>query len=271
MRISSRSEEPSMKNRVNKTKMSSYSRILAAADCLLGDFDALDRGKTLFILPVGSLEAHGWHLPNGTDMITTQIMAEETARIFAGAHHDWTVVILPLLNIGTDELPLPGSIEFSRKTVYRALCEYGRSLSRWGFRNLVVTNGHGGLRHNLALDDACRTCNRKYGMRMVSPGVRVFEYFIFGKKFPLIEAELGRKLRATEMEGLTDLEHAGGWETSIIQHIRGDLVAPDFAKYRSSRIRMGNIALSIARIIDKFIRFIPILGRLLSRVGIPVE
>lgn len=265
-----------IKKRVKKTggssiKRSANSNVVPAADCLLGEFDALDREKTLFILPVSSLEVHGWHLPNGTDMIGATIMAEETGRLFAAAHPDWKVVLLPLLNIGTDELPLPGSIEFSRKTVYRALCEYARSLSKWGFRNLVLTNGHGGLRHNLALDDACRTCNRKYRMRMVSPGIRAFEYFIFGKKFPEIEAELGRKLTPGEREGLVDIEHAGGWETSIIQHARGDLVPPDYKKYGSSKVPPGGRALRAARFVDRIRRFIPVLGTLLGKIGIPAE
>ncbi len=260
-----------VKGKAIRKKTTSQAKALRAEELLLGEFDALDREKTLFILPVSSLEVHGWHLPNGTDMIGASIMAEETGRLFANAHPDWKVVLLPLLNIGTDELPLPGSVEFSRKTVYRALCEYARSLSKWGFRNLVLTNGHGGLRHNLALDDACRTCNRKYRMRMVSPGIRAFEYFIFGKKFPEMEAELGRKLTPAEKEGLVDIEHAGGWETSIIQHARGDLVAPDYKKHRSTKVPPAGRALRAARFVDRIRRFIPVLGTLLGKIGITAE
>jgi creatinine amidohydrolase/Fe(II)-dependent formamide hydrolase-like protein len=245
--------------------------LIRAAWCRLEDFDKLDREKTLCILPVSSLEVHGYHLPNDTDMTSAEVMAEETGAVFARNHGDWTVVLMPLLNIGTDELPLPGSIEFSRKTVYRALKEYAWSLWRFGFRNLVLTNGHGGLMHNLALDDACRTCYRKYKMRMISPGIRVYQDFIFGKKFPLIEQELGRKLTDREKTGLTDLEHAGGWETSIILAESPSLVSGDFRNYTSSRLKMGERTKKWARILEPIARRLPVLGGVLKVLGLPLE
>ena len=260
-----------MTNRITKTGKKAPPRIFKAAHMRLADFDVLDRDKTLFILPVGSLEAHGWHLPHDTDMTEALIMAEETGRLFAGKHRDWTVVVMPLLNIGTDELPLPGSVEFSRKTVYRALREYARSLWRYGFRNLVITNGHGGLRHNLAIDDSCRTCNRKYGMRMTSPAILAFQEFIFGKRFPLIERELGRKLAPEEKAGLIDIEHAGGWETSVLLAADRKHVSADFRKYRSSRIRLGEGAVRRARSLEKIIRMLPVLRGTLRALGLPLE
>lgn len=242
-----------------------------ASWCRLEDFDALDRDKTLFILPVSSLEVHGHHLPNDTDMTSSVVMAEQTGVLFARAHRDWKVVQMPLLNIGTDELPLPGSIEFSRKTVYRALKEYAWSLARFGFTNLVITNGHGGLKHNLALDDACRTCNRRYRMKMISPGVRVFQEFIFGKKFPLIEAELGRDLTEREKEGLIDLEHAGGWETSIVLAENNSLVSRDYKKYTSSMIRLSDSIKKWSRFLEPVIHTLPILRQVMKALALPLE
>jgi creatinine amidohydrolase len=251
-------------------KKASRSNMMRAGRCRLEDFDSLNREKTIFILPVSSLEVHGYHLPNDTDMTSAVIMAEEAGGIFAKKHADWKVVLLPLLNIGTDELPLPGSIEFSRKTVYRALIEYARSLSRWGFRYLVITNGHGGPKHNLAIDDACRTCNRR-GMRVIAPGIRIFQDFIFGKRFRALEAELKRKLTPAEKTGLTDLEHAGGWETSIILAEDRALVAKDFRSYGSSRIQLGGAVIRLARVLDRIIRIIPGLGLLMKALDQPLE
>jgi creatinine amidohydrolase/Fe(II)-dependent formamide hydrolase-like protein len=178
---------------------------------------------------------------------------------------------MPLLNIGTDELPLPGSIEFSRATVYRALKEYARSLRKYGFRNLMITNGHGGLRHNLAIDDACRTCNRKYGMKMVSPCVRVYQDFIFGKRFHLVEEELGRKMTPVEKAGFTDLEHAGGWETSIMLAENAPLVARDYHTYHSSRITVGEKLRRLARILEKIILALPLFNRILKALDLSME
>jgi creatinine amidohydrolase len=252
-------------------KKSSRSNVLRAGQCRLEQFDALDRETTVFILPVSSLEVHGYHLPNDTDMTSAVIMAEEAGAQFARKHAGWTVVLLPLLNIGTDELPLPGSIEFSRKTVYRALVEYARSLKRWGFRYLLITNGHGGPKHNLAIDDACRTCNRRYGMRMIAPGIRVFQDFIFGKRFDALEAAMKRKLKPAEKAGLTDLEHAGGWETSIILAEDPVLVAKNYRSYGSSRIRLNDTVVRMARALEKVVRVTPLLARLMKALGQPLD
>ncbi len=261
-------------NKKKKTGAGSRSapkNLLYAANCRLEEFDAFNREKSLFILPVGSLEVHGYHLTNDTDMRSALILSEGAGKLFAGAHPDWTVILLPLLTIGTDELPLPGSIEFSRKTVYRALVEYARSLVRWGFRNLMITNGHGGLRHNIAIDDACRTCNRKYGMRMISPCISLFQNFIFGKKFRIIEEELGRRLKSSEKKGLIDLEHAGGWETSIMLNADMKLVSSDYRLYHSSRIDLGPKTIRVVRFLEKFIRVIPGLRGMLGALGMPME
>jgi creatinine amidohydrolase/Fe(II)-dependent formamide hydrolase-like protein len=253
------------------TRGSPDRNVLLAEHCRLADFDGLDRERTLFILPVGSLEVHGYHLPNNTDMVSCVMMAREAARMFVQRHKDWRVVLMPLLNIGTDELPLPGSIEFSRKTVYRALKEYARSLQRFGFKNLAITCGHGGPGHNLAMDDACRTCNRKYGMKMISPSIRVFQEFIFGKKFHAMEAELGRKLKPAVKKGLVDIEHAGGWETSIMLAEAPALVSRDFRTYASSRIKLGRIVKKLAQILGKVISKLPIFKGLLRTLGLPLD
>ncbi|MGD0279983.1 MAG: creatininase family protein [Smithella sp.] len=254
--------EESIRQQMKTKKDKGY--LLYAAEMRLPEFEKLDREKTLFILPVGSLEVHGRHLVNCTDMIGAEVMAEFSGNLFAQKHTDWKVIILPLQNIGTDELPLPGSINFSRSTVYKALVDYGRSLAGWGFRNLVMTTAHGGMMHNIALDDACRTCNRKYHMKMISPGVLVFQDYIFGKKFPQMEKELGRKLSEAEKIGLIDLEHAAGWETSIMLAKRPDLVADDYKKYGPTNVQLTPFYKKLGQSLDGIIRKIPFVGRMLK-------
>ena len=260
-----------MQKKKTSSRGSLEPNILMAEHCRLADFDGLDRERTLFILPLGSLEVHGYHLPNNTDMVSCVMMAKEAGIIFARRHRDWRVVLMPLLNIGTDELPLPGSIEFSRKTVYRALKEYARSLQRFGFKNLAITCGHGGPGHNLAIDDACRFNNKKYGMKMISPTIRVFQEFIFGKRFRAMEAELGRKLKPAEKKGLIDIEHAGGWETSIMLAEAPALVSRDFRTYTSSRIRLNRTVKKLAHIIGKVAVRLPIFKGLMQALGLPLE
>jgi creatinine amidohydrolase/Fe(II)-dependent formamide hydrolase-like protein len=237
----------------------------------LGEFEKLDREKTLFILPVAALEVHGRHLVNCADMLGAEVMAEYSGNLFAEKHTDWKVVILPLLNIGADELPLPGSINFSRSTVYSALVDYGRALNGWGFKNLVLTTAHGGLAHNLAMDDACRTCNRKYGMKMISPGTLVFQDYIYGKKFPEMERELGRKLSEAEKVSLIDLEHAAGWETSIMLAKHPEWVLDDYKKMGPTNVQLNPSLKKFAQVMDKVIRMIPLVGGMLKNGGVTFD
>ncbi len=261
--------EGSVRNHL-KTKQDK-DNLLYAAQMHLPEFEKLDRGKTLFILPVGALEVHGRHLANCADMLGAEVMAEYSGNLFADRHTDWKVVILPLLNIGADELPLPGSINFSRSTVYRALVDYGRALSGWGFKNLVLTTAHGGLAHNIAMDDACRTCNRKYHMKMISPGTLVFQDYIYGKKFPEMEKELGRKLSEAEKIGLIDLEHAAGWETSIMLAKHPEWVTPEYKKLGPTNIQLSPFFKKLGQFLDGIIRKIPLVGGMLKNGGVTFD
>lgn len=242
-----------------------------AAQMHLPEFEKLDKDKTLFILPVASLEVHGRHLVNCADMLGAEVTADYSGNLFAQKHADWKVVILPLLNIGADELPLPGSINFSRSTVYRALVDYGRALHGWGFKNLVLTTVHGGLAHNLAMDDACRTCNRKFNMKMISPAILVFQDYIYGRKFPEMERELGRPLSDAEKASLIDLEHAAGWETSIMLAKHPEWVTDDYKKLGPTNIKLGPSFEKFAKFLDGIIRKIPFLGNMLKDGGVSFD
>lgn len=176
----------------------------------------LDMSRTICFQPVSALEVHGPHLPLGMDHYMARWMAEETGRRFVEAHPDWTVVQLPSLPLGTDELPLAGSMNASQGTVYRALLAHGRSLAKAGYRYIVLTNGHGGPRHASAIEQACRRISKRHGVHMFSPSVLTLHRIITGQRFAEVEALLGRALSDAEKHGLLNGEHAGSWETSFM-------------------------------------------------------
>jgi hypothetical protein len=103
----------------------------------------LDFSRTLCLQSVSALEVHGPHLPLGMDLFMARWMAEEAGRRFAEAHPDWTVVLQPHLPVGTDELPLPGSMRVRPTTFYRLLRDHARSLVEAGYRYIVLTTGLG--------------------------------------------------------------------------------------------------------------------------------
>lgn len=200
--------------------------VLHAEDITYTQVRAFDPDRTIAFLPVSALEVHGPHLPLGCDMFTARWMAEDTAKAFAAAHPDWTVVRFLPLTLGTDELPLPGSMNSTQRELYRVLLAHGASLAKAGYRYVVVTNGHGGPRHAAGLEAACRQVSRRYGIEMFTPAVLALRPILTGERFDRLETILGRALTAQERAGLLTGEHAATMETSLILAERPELVDP---------------------------------------------
>jgi creatinine amidohydrolase len=191
---------------------------------------ALDRDRTVCVCAVSALEVHGPHLPIGSDLHQASWMADETGRRFAARHGDWTVLRYPPLALGTDELPLAGSINSPSRTVFRAVRALGSELARAGFRYVMITNAHGGPRHAAALEAACRAVSRRNRVAMFTPSIRALHRMVSGQMLPEVEAFLGRELSDDERHGLVSGEHAGTWETSWYLAQRPELVAPEYSK-----------------------------------------
>jgi creatinine amidohydrolase len=199
--------------------------IYKAEEMLYPHMRDLDRDKTLCILPMSALEVHGHHLPMGMDTWFAGMNAADLAEEFAGEHSDWTVILYPPLTLGTDELPLPGSISAKPRVVRDALIGFGNSLAEHGFKYIVVTNGHGGPRQPPAQEEACERVSRKWNIAMIAPSMKVLYPYPTGGAFPSIEQELGRTLTDVEKEALsTGGEHGAVMETSLMLAYKPELV-----------------------------------------------
>ncbi|RFA97622.1 creatininase family protein [Pyrobaculum aerophilum] len=101
------------------------------------EFERAD--KKVAVLPVGVVEAHGIHLPLGTDALMAIYVAERAAE---GAG----VLLLPPIWYGTTYVldKFPGTISISAETLYRLYKEVFLEAARNGVKYLVVVNGHGG-------------------------------------------------------------------------------------------------------------------------------
>ncbi len=101
------------------------------------EFEKVD--KTVALLPTGIVEAHGPHLPLGTDALMATYIAEEVAR-------RTNVLLLPTVWYGNTYIldKFPGTISISNETLYRLYLDIFREVARNGVRYLVVVNGHGG-------------------------------------------------------------------------------------------------------------------------------
>ncbi len=101
------------------------------------------RGHVLAVLPVGSLEQHGPHLPVITDTRTAWEISIRAARLAAD---EMPVLVLPGMWTGMSEhhLPFGGTISLSFAEFRGMIAGVARSLKAIGFGRLLIVNGHGG-------------------------------------------------------------------------------------------------------------------------------
>ncbi|MDR3588919.1 MAG: creatininase family protein [Negativicutes bacterium] len=96
-----------------------------------------DEAGGVIIIPVGSTEQHGSHLPLGTDTMVAMMLAED------GAEQAGVVVAPPLwFGWSPHHMVLPGTITIRPEILIEVLYDVIDSLHRHGFAKFVVINGH---------------------------------------------------------------------------------------------------------------------------------
>jgi creatinine amidohydrolase/Fe(II)-dependent formamide hydrolase-like protein len=108
------------------------------------------------LLPVGSIEQHGPHLPLDTDAFDADYLARQVAE----ACQDPKPLVLPLIPYGVSyhHEGFSGTISISPETLSQMVYEIGVSMARQGITKLVIINGHGG--NGPALHFAAQMINR---------------------------------------------------------------------------------------------------------------
>ncbi len=199
-------------------------KILQLLELNYQELDRLNRYQTVFLLPLGPPEEHGPHLPLGTDVFNSEYFASELASSILSLKPDFEVVLMPTLSLGTSIFRFPGSLKIRQRTLRDLIVDYCSSLACYGFKYFLILNAHGGIRHLVALEEACRKVSRKYKARMYSLTGKMVYDFLREKYLDKIEALLNQKLSPEEKKILKYDYHAGRWETSMMLKIRPDLV-----------------------------------------------
>ena len=156
----------------------------------------LDGAAPLLVVPLGSLEQHGPHLPLATDgIIADAVVHGVVARL---AERGVVAVAAPPVWYGAsgEHEDFPGTVSIGHDALRLLLVECARSACRWA-RGVVMVNGHGG--NVAALADAA----------------------------DLLRSE-GRRVLWTGCAPPADGDaHAGRTETSLLLHLRPEAVRTD--------------------------------------------
>ncbi|WP_239154422.1 creatininase family protein [Amycolatopsis sp. FDAARGOS 1241] len=154
------------------------------------------------VLPVGSYEQHGPHLPLSTDSAIAHIIADRLAS-------EYGLLQLPPITVGCShehEGLHVGTVSVSARTLYGVIVDIHESLRRSGIEKLIVISGHGG---NYVLMNVIQELN--VNQRRV----------LF---FPERESVETARRRSGCVTTASEDMHAGEWETSILLGVAPELV-----------------------------------------------
>jgi creatinine amidohydrolase len=161
----------------------------------------------LVILPAGSVEQHGPHLPTGTDTFAANVIGHGVAERMDG-------LVLPATPLGVTPMHMPfeGTISFTPDTYMRVVIETCASTARHGAKYLLILNWHEGNIPSLAI--AAEALHREHGMSVLT----------------VQACYVAEELYGHSCNGLT---HGGEIEALAVLAHRPDLVHLDRIDYSS--------------------------------------
>ncbi len=157
------------------------------------------------VLPLGSTEYHGEHLPFGTDTLVAESLSEAVSQRVEG------MLCLPALPFGMSRhySSFPISITLSTETQIHVLKEILDSLNQQGIRRLLIINGHDGN------TPAIEAATREYRVDHPEMKIAVLDAWW------VTIAEL---LPKGTFEAWGGLGHGGEGETSLMLKVAPELV-----------------------------------------------
>jgi creatinine amidohydrolase len=200
------------------------------------ELEIFDRARTLFIISVSPLEEHGPHLPIGVDLFNAEFFADQITRRFLEKYSDWNVVRMPSFPIGSFAFDAPGTLIVRPKIIRELVIDTLSSYAKYGFKQFLISNAHGGPTHIVALEEAARVLSKRYGARVLSFTGHIAWEFLRGKYWPQIRERLS--LTTEEAEALKDDAHGGQWETSMMLKLRPDLVDKEFKNLKPFAVKL---------------------------------
>ena len=174
--------------------------------------DAVEAGR-IPVLPVGTIEQHGPHLPLKIDRWTSTSIVDEAARRSNGL-----LLAMPPVSYGytSHVMDFPGSMTIHHETFIRYLVDIGLSLVYHGFKKLIFINGHGSNQQPTEL-----------AVRRIM--LESDAWAAMASWWNLTQANSGFMETWRDSEFPGGAAHAGEAETAIALHMDADAVRMDLA------------------------------------------
>ena len=184
------------------------------------DFRGAGTASWIAVLPVAAIEQHGPHLPVYTDTCIAEGMIRRSIELLP---EDLPVTFLPVQAVGksNEHISSPGTLTGTWESTTRLWLDIGDSVRRAGVEKLIVVNSHGG---NVPMVDiVARELRVRHDMLCVATA-----WSRFGQPDGIAAPE----------EALYGI-HGGDIETSIMLHLRPDLVRMEEARdFRSTQLEL---------------------------------
>jgi creatinine amidohydrolase len=160
--------------------------------------------QPVVVLPIGSVEDHGPHLPLDTDNFVIWSICEEAAR-----RADGDILLLPQIPYGfeTHHMDFPGTIDIGMEHLLHFVLDVTKSVAHHGFRRILIADGHGS---NMPILDLV-------ARRTVLETDALCAAFIW----PSLAKDAIRSVRESERGGMA---HACELETSVYLHLDAERV-----------------------------------------------
>jgi creatinine amidohydrolase len=180
------------------------------------EFQSFTNRGGVVVVPVGSCEQHGLHLPLGVDAIIPYEIGKklaERANVVVAPQVAWGYKPQPGSSGGTD---FPGTCSLDGATLTSIVRDFVRDLIRHGVRKIVLLDGHyeNGIFLVEGADLALRDRGRPKDVKVV-----------VARWFDLIQLAEYEKI-FPNFEGIA-LEHAANMETAMMLYFRPELVKQD--------------------------------------------
>jgi creatinine amidohydrolase len=163
------------------------------------------RNAHIAVLPVGSFEQHGDHLPLATDTVVACLIATRLADTY-------DLFLLPPITMSCshEHEGFPGTVSISASTLITIIDDIRASLARAGIDKVVLVNGHGG---NYVLSNITQQANVQAHRVVLFPGRD--------------DWNAAREHAGMATTGHDDM-HGGELETSLLLHGHPELVADNY-------------------------------------------